>query len=180
MRRRGQLAHGDPLVFDASTPIAISCMRRPDLFDRFRELGCELAIPSYVERDELISADVRKMIGGLLDRGTIRIVRMNRRREVIDFAPTLRRIGIGESDAILTCIKMRLRGEEACCVLDEKEARAAARRIGIRHIGLAGLLGEIASAGLVSAWDMDGIVASLRKSNFYIGDGLLDGLAGGI
>ena len=74
---------------------------------------------------------------------------------------------------------MRREGQEARCVLDDKKARAAARRIGIAHVGLAGLLGEIASAGLVSMRDMGGIVAALRKSNFYIGDDLLDGLARG-
>ena len=80
---------------------------------------------------------------------------------------------------MLTCIKMRRRGARVQCVLDDKAARAAARRIGVAHIGLAGLLGEPATAGLVSARDMAGIVAALRGTNFRIGDDLLDGLVGG-
>ncbi len=64
--------------------------------------------------------------------------------------------------------------------IDETDARAAAKRIGIGYVGLAGLLGELASAGLVSAQDMRGIVAALRGTNFRISDDLLDGLVGGI
>ena len=66
------------------------------------------------------------------------------------------------------------------CVLDEKHARAVAGRIGIGRVGLAGLLGELASAGLVTAQDAGGIAAALRGSNFYITDDLLGGLARGI
>ena len=64
-------------MFDASTPIAISDMRRPDLFDLLVDLGYTLAVPSHVEREELIGADVRAMIRDLADRGIIRIVSMN-------------------------------------------------------------------------------------------------------
>ena len=155
-------------------------MRRPDLFDRIAALGYDLVIPSHVERDELVRPEVRAMIGGLLDRGAIRTVHMNRRREVLDFMMKFHKIGIGESDAILTCMKMHLEGVEAYCVLDETDARAAAKRIGIGYVGLAGLLGELASAGLVSAQDMRGIAAALRETNFRISDDLLDGLVGGI
>ena len=81
---------------------------------------------------------------------------------------------------MLTCLKMRRRGEDARCVLDEKHARTVAGRIGISHVGLAGLLGELASAGLVTAQDMGGIAAALRKSSFHIGYDLLGGLGGAI
>ena len=155
-------------------------MWRPDLFDLFEDLGYDLVIPSHVEREELIGVEVRAMIRGLLDRGTVRIAHMNGQREVLDFMMGFHKIGLGEGDAILACMKMQLKGVGACCVLDEKDARAAARLIGIRHVGLAGLLGELASAGLVTAQDMAGIVAALRGTNFRISDDLLDGLAGGI
>ena len=75
---------------------------------------------------------------------------------------------------------MLRRGEGARCALDDRKARAVARRIGIRHVGLAGLLGELASAGLATAQDMGGIAAALRKSSFHMGDDLLGGLARGI
>ena len=47
---QGERAHGVTLVFDASTPIAISDIRRPDLFDQLVDLGYTLAVPSHVER----------------------------------------------------------------------------------------------------------------------------------
>ena len=113
-------------------------MRRPDLFDRFRDMGYDLAVPSHVESEELIGADVRAMIGGLLDRGAVRIVRMNRRDEVLDLGEDLPGADLGECDAILTCIKMRSPSARTRCVVDDKTARAAARRIGIEYVGLAG------------------------------------------
>ena len=155
-------------------------MRRPDLLYRFCELGCDLIVPSHVEREELIDENVRVMICDLVDHGTIRIVRMNERGEALNFGAKFRGMDLGESDAILTCIKMRRAGQEARCVLDDKKARAAARLIGIRHIGLAGLLGELASAGTVTAHEMDKIIATLRRSDFHIRDDLLDGIARGI
>ena len=78
-------------------------MRRPDLFDRFRDLGYDLAVPSHVEQKELVDADVRAMISGLLDRGTIRITHSNRRREVPDLRSNLQGVGLGECYAMLTC-----------------------------------------------------------------------------
>ena len=89
-------------------------------------------------------------------------------------------MGLGEGDEMLTCIKMRRMGEDVRCVLDEKDARTVAGRIGVGRVGLAGLLGELASAGLVTAQDAGGIAAALRRSNFYITDDLLGGLAKGI
>ena len=144
------------------------------------DLGCNLAAPSHVERGELIGADVRAMIRDLLGRGTIRIVNMNSRGDVYNFVGEFHKMGLGEGDAMLTCIKMRHMGEDVRCVLDEKDARTAAGRIGIRYIGLAGLLGELVSAGLVTARDAGGIAAALRKSNFRITDDLLGGLTDGI
>ena len=152
-------------------------MRRPDLFDRLVDLGYTLAVPSHVEREELIGADVRAMIRDLADRGIIRIVSMNARVEVYNFMTGSHKMGLGEGDAMLTCIKMRRMGEEVRCVLDEKHARTVAGRIGIGRVGLAGLLDELASAGLVTAQDAGGIAAALRRSNFYITDDLLGGLA---
>ena len=144
------------------------------------DLGYELAVPSHVEREELIGVDVRAMIADLLGCGAIRIVRMNGRREALDLGAKFYGMDLGESDAILTCIKMRRRGEGARCVLDEKKARAAAREIGIERVGLAGLLGEMASAGTVPADEMSRIVDALRRSAFRIRGDLLDGLGGGI
>ena len=142
-------------------------------------MGYELAVPSHVEREDLIGADIRAMIADLLGRGTIRIVRMNRRREALALGAKFHGMDLGESDAILTCMKMRRRGEGARCVLDEKKARAAAREIGIEHVGLAGLLGGMAYAGTVPADEMGRIVDALRRSDFRIRGDLLDGLGGG-
>ena len=64
-------------------------MRRPDLFDRLRDLGYGLAVPSHVEREELIGVGVRTMIGGLLDRNAVKIAHMNGRSEVLDFGEDL-------------------------------------------------------------------------------------------
>ena len=143
-------------------------------------MGYELAVPSHVDREELIGADVRAMIRGLLDGGIVRIVHANSRSEVLELVAESPGLDPGECDAILACTKMRRRGEGARCVLDDKNARAAARHIGIGHVGLAGLLGELASAGTVTAQDMGGIAAALRKSNFRITDDLLGGLTDGI
>lgn len=149
------------------------------MFDRLRGLGYELAVPSHVEREELLSADVRAMIGDLVDRGAMRIARMNGRREALDFGASFHGMDLGECDAILTCMKMRRKGQGARCVLDDKKARAAAERIGIGYVGLAGLLAELASAGTVPAHEMTKIAAALRRSGFRIGGDLLGGLAGG-
>ena len=99
------------------------------MFDRLGEPGCELAVPSHVCREELISADVRAMIADLVDRGTMRIVCMNRRSEVLDLE-MFQGAELGQCDVILTCIKMRRRGDTRC-VLDEKGARVAAGQAGV-------------------------------------------------
>ena len=66
-------------------------------------------------------------------------------------------------------------------MLDGKGARAtAAGRTGIGHAGLAGLPGELASAGGVPAHEMNRMAAALRRPDFRVRSSLLDGLAGGI
>ena len=154
-------------------------MGRPDLVDRFGKLGCELAVPSHVCREELIGADVRAMIVDLVDRGAMRTVRMNRRSEVLDLEERFQGTGLGECDVILTCIKMRRRGKDARCVPGEKGARAAAEQAGAERIGLVGLLGELLSSGIVTARAMDRMAAALRRTNFRVSGALLGGLTRG-
>ena len=81
------------------------------------DLGYGLAVPSHVEREVLIGADVGAMIRGLLDGGIVRIVHANSRKEVLDLASKSRGLEPGECDAILACIKMLRRGEGARCAL---------------------------------------------------------------
>lgn len=167
-------------MFDTSAVIGISDIRRPDLFDQFRKLGYKLAVPSHVYREEVISADARTMIGDLVDRAAVRIVCVNRRSEVVDFKERFQGTGLGECDAILSCIKMRRRGENARCVLDEKGARAAAAQSGVERVGLVGLLGELLSSGTVTAQEMGRMATALRRTNFRVSDDLLGGLTRGI
>ena len=63
---------------------------------------------------------------------------------------------------------------------DDKGARTAAEQAGIKHVGFAGLLGELSSTGIMTGSGMDGVIAALRKSNFRIKDSLLDGLTKGV
>ena len=140
-------------------------------------MGYDPVVASNVEQHELIGMEVSTMIADLLDREVIRIVHMNGRPEVYDLMEKFQGLELGESDAILTCIKMRREGARARCVLDEKGARAVAGQVGISHVGLVGLLCELASTGTVTAQDMGRIVAALRRTNFRISDDLLDEIA---
>ena len=98
------------------------------MVDRFGKLGCELAVPSHVCREEVIGADVRAMIVDLVDRGAMRTVRMNRRSEVLDLEERFQGTGLGECDVILTCIKMRRRGRmHAACQARRAQGRRPSR-----------------------------------------------------
>ena len=58
-------------------------------------------------------------------------------------------LGKGESDAILSCQRLRERGVDAICALDDKNARKVAKEAKLGVVGVLGLLDAVEDGGLL-------------------------------
>lgn len=78
----------------------------------------------------------------------------------------LSHVDAGEREAILLAAEM----SADLVLLDDRKARIAAKKIGLRITGTIGLIDKAAQRGLV---DLEGIIHRLASTNFYISDELI-------
>jgi predicted nucleic acid-binding protein len=83
--------------------------------------------------------------------------------------PTLGHLDAGERAAITLALSV---GVDRL-LMDEWDGRAEAKR---RHLRVTGTLGVLADAHLAGLLDFDTAVGQLRRTNFYLLDGIVDGL----
>lgn len=74
-------------------------------------------------------------------------------------------VGPGESEAIALAVEI-----ERQLITDDKQARAAAKRLGVSVIGTVGLLIRAKNAGLVK--EIKPILDSLETNKFYLSQAL--------
>ena len=87
-------------------------------------------------------------------------------RRITNHEPSISFLGRGERDGI--ALAQALNAE--LMLLDDKSARKAAKRLGIRVTGTLGVLGEAARSGLI---DLDTAITELRQTNFRASDSLI-------
>lgn len=144
-------------VVDASPLIALARIERLELL---RELFGEIVVPSAVWSEVVLS--------GLGKAGAREVVASGwiRRQNVVDQSAVsdLRRdLGAGEAEAIVLAREL----PSDLLVMDEELGRRAARALGVRVVGLVGVLVEARKRGLLP--EAAGIAEALhRKAGFWL------------
>ena len=132
----------------------------PDLVDRILEMGHGLAIPSPVFK-EIRSTDTLKWVADLVGRGKI-VVLDTDLAEIKKMQVEFSGLGSGECGAILACLG------GAYCIVDDSRARKRASSMGVKHVGLAGLLLMLRERGIMSREEVVDAIGTLRKTGFYL------------
>ena len=156
------------LIFDASALLALlSDIDRPDLVRMLAETHKVLVVPSGVDA-EIIDHRARAALDRLAGDGRVAVLRVNADEEIHEFRGVHRGTGEGEADVILACQKIASDGGAAVAVLDDRKGRAAAKGIGVRFTGLAGLLMDLKDRGVLGKDEYAAVIRSLRSSRFRL------------
>lgn len=152
---------------DTSTLIGIiSELDRPDLIDSIIKLGHTLAIAGHVNI-ELRKSDVREVVEGMVRQGKIRVFTASTAADMAELKSEFPTLGLGESDTLLLYGRVHLQSK-SYCILDDRQARQAAKTRGIPFTGLLGLLTLLKERGIVGGSEASGIVEDLKRAGFWM------------
>ena len=156
-------------IFDSSAIIAIfNEINYPELIDKIRLLGHDLAITSYVVESELLDKNSSKITEMYVQNGKIQILNENTAEEILAFQKkfSMLYVGMGECYSMLAYQKLRATGKQVYCILDDCEARKIAKELGIKFTGLIGLLLMMKQKDIMSGYEFDKVVKLLKDSDF--------------
>lgn len=129
-------------------------------------MGHDLAIPHSVH-SEIRAGPAAGACQRLIDARKITVMDVNSRPELCAFKESHPRLGFGEIDVMLTYEKIS-GGRSAYCVLDDKDARRTAASMGIRFVGLYGLLRLMNRRGILASDELGSALGVLRQSGFRL------------
>ena len=156
-------------IFDTAAVIAVlEELDRPDLIDKMLMLGHDLMIPKYIADVELSSAKVKRRLGEMVESGKIKILEETPEAEMLEFWRDFPKVGSGESHVMVAYRKAVNANQAAYCILDDRRARAHAARNNVEYTGLIGLFGLLKKRGILTAREIDEIIAALRNTNFRL------------
>lgn len=159
-------------IFDATSMIAmLEELDRPDLIDGLLELGHDLAVPKYVAETEMRSAKAKSGIRAMVRMGKIKILNETSPIDLLKFHIQFPGVGPGESHVILAYNKMISMNKVAYCVFDDQKARAHAKRTGIKHTGLIGLLRMLREREILTVQEIYEIGMALKNTTFRLPKG---------
>lgn len=152
-------------VFDASGIIGIlQEIGQPEIIDMILKLGHTIAVPSAIVETELVGESISRAVRNLITQGKITVLEASRPDELREFKREFSELGRGEAEVILYC--KRSGDKDAYGILDEKKARAAARKIGIKYTGLVGLIQLLGDRGVAEPGEIRRMFEAMNASTF--------------
>ena len=144
----------------------ISELDRPDLIDSVIKMGHTLAVAGHINF-ELRKSDVREVVEGMVHQGKIRVFTASTAADMAELKREFPTLGLGESDTLLLYERVHPRSK-SYCILDDRQARQAAKTRGIPFTGLLGLLTLLKERGIVGGSEARGIVEDLKRGGFWM------------
>ena len=158
--------HSVTLVMDTSGLVAVleEC-GRADLIRHLLTIYGEIAVPASVKKEFEVE---NYILGVCAEQMLVRILPVVSPEKIEVFMVDNPKLGEGESDVILSCQRLREKGVDAVCVLDDKNARKAAKAAGLDVVGVLGLLNAVEDGGFLSPSEKREAVKRIRDSGFYL------------
>lgn len=158
------------VIADAGPLIALA---RLDRLVLLRELFDEVAMCDAVAREVLDGGEFTDAtrIRSAIDQGWLRV-------QAIAFAlpdvadSGLAGLGAGESSSILWAMTLRDAGLETLLLVDDRQAREAARRRHLEVLGIAGVLAMARRAGLIDA--LRPLLDALRADGYFLSPAVVE------
>ncbi len=144
----------------------------PQAFDYILQLGHELAVPHFVW-DELKGDRTSTNVTRLKEEGKLIKPEESSFQEIKKFNLDGIRLDGGETDVILSCLKLREYKNNIYCILDDKDAQKVASRLGVRYTDLKGLLEMLGSKGIEYPKKIDEIIELIKRSEFRLPSGIV-------
>lgn len=144
----------------------ISELGRPDLIDSILKLGHTLAIAGHVW-GELRGKEIREEVEGMVRQGKIRIFAASMATDIEALREDYPDLGPGESDTLALYERVRPHGK-SYCILDDRQARSAAKRLGVPFTGLLGLIVLLRDRRIIGRSEASEIVKDLRRAGFWM------------
>ena len=132
-------------------------------------LDNELVMPLYVLM-EICDENTHTNVSELLAENKLKLLKENSLEEIQKFMEGRNKLGNGEKDVMLTYQKLNDYQNNIHCVLDDQDARKAATKLGIKCIGLLGLLQQLKDKGIISHVKVDEIFMLLKRHGFRVPD----------
>jgi len=79
-------------------------------------------------------------------------------------------LGQGELEVLFWGLEFEKRKESYVCVLDDKRARSAAKKLRLRYTGTIGILNTLEESGIINSIEKDYILKKLKEFGFRIPD----------
>ena len=159
-------------IFDTSSLILVlGDLNRPNLITDFIPEH-ELIVPNCVFH-EIIREPTKKNIDKLIREKKVTISNRISLIEIEEFRSFNPRLGKGECETILLGKNCKKNEEGYCCILDDKQARKSAERIGLKFTGTIGMLQKLVKKGKMPIELYETLLQELEKAGFYIDPKLL-------
>ncbi|MEE9115530.1 MAG: hypothetical protein V3U09_01375 [Thermoplasmata archaeon] len=161
-------------ILDASTIIAFF----DELQDAaklllLRGLDCELLVPDYVYREEILREPSIGVLNKCIHDGSISILSPVDSTYVEDFQRQHPALDRGESEVILNALIFQSSGEKVLCVLDEGPGRRVAKKLEIHTKGTLGVIAMLRKADLIDEVERNRLLDKLEASTFRVDKKLL-------
>lgn len=156
------------LILDASALIAFySEMREPQLLHELTDYGYHLIAPVAVA-NEILKGRKRtcSILKSAIEDGKVTICKEFSSSEISAFKRRFPSLDEGEIQVLMLGAKMKKRGSEYVCILDEGPARKIATRHHIAKKGTIGLLDVLNDLGIIDSEKKENLLNMLKHSKF--------------
>ena len=162
------------LVFDASPIIAFfGDLNEVDDLLALRERDYRLVVPEYVCTYEIIKDPAASLLRECVRRNEMESIAQTDQNIVSEFRFRHPSLGIGESEVILSAIRLSREQGPVICIIDDGPARKVAVSSGLVVKGTIGLINHMTELAIVDEQKAATMKQRLAKSSFRIDNKLL-------
>ncbi len=161
------MALNQAVVSDSTTLISLLNIDRFELLFKFSKT---IIISQAVYGEVSYQNHAKRVLDGFIEEKRVIVKSIEDDKNL---SQLLIRLDLGESESILLAKK-----ENLPLIIDEKKGRSVATELGLKTIGLIGILLVFKKSGQLSNNEITGIVNDLRKVEFRVSDSLLAFLLG--
>ena len=153
-------------IFDSSPLIAIlGELNQPIILEQTISLGYSLYAPFAVV-NEISKNPSRENLSRMIGKKQITKLKQIDGGEMQSFRNRYYKLGLGESEVILTANKWQAMNKKFCCIIDDQVARKVCEDFNFKCKGTIGILKKLNEQGLLTSQEMEMLFKKLEEAGF--------------